>query len=155
MNRQNIDLIRKVFSLIEGRGFMYSFYATDGSNCGCGGDNVDDVVSFTRQEILCILSKELGRPELFDGVEIAEFDLDERISVLAQDYTGDYSDDEDLEFGGYSTELEEYVETWKQAIELIQAGKVEEHRIREFVEAMNEFDETSGIDVLEVLDYTN
>lgn len=152
MSNKNIDIVRKAFSLIENMSFMYSFYATDGSNCGCGGDNIDEPVEFTKEEVLYILSQELEMPEIFKGIEVFEFDLDKRINDLALEYAGDSIDDEDLDFGGSSSELEEYIETWREAIPYILDGKLTETRIQDFVDAMNEYEEDYGVDIYDFLE---
>lgn len=152
MSNHNIDIVRKALSQIEDKGFMYSFYATDGSKCGCGGDNIDEPVVFTKGEVLYILSQELEMPEIFEGIEVSTFDLDKRIGEFALEYAGDSIDDDSLDFGGSSTELEGYVETWREAIPYILNGELPEDRIQDFVDAMNEYEEDYGVDIYDFLE---
>lgn len=152
MNNKNLDAVRKALSLIKGRSFLYSFYATDGSRGGCGGDNIDDPVKFTKGEVLHILSQELRMPEIFEGIKVKKFNLYKRIKNLALEYAGDYDDEEELDFGGTSDELEAYIETWKEVIPYILNGELGENRIKEFVDAMNEFEENYGVDIYDFLE---
>lgn len=152
MSKNNIDVVRQALFLIKDKSFMYSFYATNGSGCGCGGDNIDEPVEFTKGEVLYILAQELEMSEIFEGIEVSKFDLDKRIDDLALEYAGDSIDDESLDFGGSSTELEDYIETWREAIPYILDGELTEDRIQDFVDTMNEYDEELGVNIYDFLE---
>lgn len=133
-------IVRKALSLIEDRPFMFSFYATDGSKCGCSGDNIDDPVNFTKGEILYLLSKEIQIPKYFRSLGLRHFSLEKRIGDIALEYAGDYADEEDLDYGGFSEEFDYYVELWQEAIEAIEEGDISEAKIEDLAEAFNDYE---------------
>lgn len=150
--RCKTSLVRKALSFIEDRSFMFSFYATDGSVTGCGGDNIDDSVRFTKGEILYLLSKEVSVPKYFRGLGLRHFSLNKRIDDIALEYAGDYASEEDLDYGGYSEEFDSYVELWKEAIGAIEEGLISEARIQNLADAFNDFEMDLAFEVCDFYD---
>lgn len=74
---EKLALARKVLEeYFDGREFTCSLSAYEGGTCGAGWDGSEDVY-ISKEKLLYLLRSEVDNEELFEGMDIEYFDIDE------------------------------------------------------------------------------